>query len=291
MRFKGETMHKITHHRKPLRIMTAGVLDGPLEFELPDGATAVSIAIVGDAYNRQCVAEIYADPAPIPMGEMRPRDIGMITGSHPWSGKWFQRKKPSGFTEIGGGMLFTSAADGDAVVRLLQPGESLVIERVGDEPEEPPKADWTPPPKVAGDGDFERLPDGTRKGCINCDDGEKRPCPLNLDDECITPDARGSCGNAHAKWHNELHDTLVSKHKTLGEALRTGTAEEIVAALSCVDLETTYGWDQLSEAVRGKSDALDCVIDAISGGVQPYQTDRDCLAKLIVALRDPLGLF
>jgi hypothetical protein len=114
-----------------------------------------------------------------------------------------------------------SFKDANYTVRLLQPGDSLLIEVV-DEPE-------TPEPEPVADELFERLADGTRMECDNCKHGgaEKIVCS-NPDPTCRRTkdeDSRGVRGNSHSGWEP------IEPTPTLDDALRTGTAEEIVAAI------------------------------------------------------------
>ncbi len=120
---------KITHN-KPEQTATTLLAGGRLTYKPADGST-VTVICNGD--NARVITE--TEPEPIPMDTMRPGDVGVVASV-----------KFSGL--VGNiGDLVTCACDGEFcmrhrdgkmiarhgyTVRLLQPGESLVIEVVDD---------------------------------------------------------------------------------------------------------------------------------------------------------------
>ena len=258
---------KITHNRDrgPFMRQTVTAADGQLQFKVPSGATHGTLFVgpLGD-----CVCEIFTDvePEPTPMSEMKPGEFGQVvsdSGSIPMCiGERVLCGNGSRYVTFTGMVL----DERRHTVRILPPGESLTIEVVEAEP--------------LSDDQFERLEDGTRKACGNCELHNPGPeiCPRNDDNACLSPDPRGVNKFSHKLW------TAPIEPETLAHALR-GTAEEIVAAAGSV-----YA---LRDILIGRFGAVfQLAFDSLYAR-DDTEADDDArnLAEAFVELRDRLGLF
>jgi hypothetical protein len=270
-------MKTIITHNKPCPNATTLLAGGSITYNPEPGAT---VTVICNSDNARVITEV--EPEPIPMSEMTPHTFAVITSCNDESlsrlvgvtcycymalhadTKRFVTMAPN----------HTSGTADGIMVRIIQPGESLLIEVVADTPETPNEPAATPESESAGrrcihckhrdvghfsppcsddclntvqhkhfaaaepDDKFERLADGTRKSCTTCKHchlaGDALPCSL-----CHGLDSRGAEGHSHERWEPIVPKPRVSGAVTwqgqrCDECMLEGVTGEVEPCMSCV---------------------------------------------------------